>query len=346
MLIFGTNAAGPGCFRTATFDGVNGSIGEIKASTTAPGPFFIVLSHDRRFLYSCETAAGSTNVQGAIGAYAIEGQTLRHLNTVVVDGIETCHLSLDRDGRHLLHASYVDATLGVIALKADGSLGATTAQHRVVTKGSIVADRQGEAHTHSIIVDPTNRFALVADLGSDCIWVFDYDAVAGTLGASPRRIDMEPGDGPRHMVFNPRGDRLFVVGELSNVVQSFDWSEDGRLKPQQRISTLPGDFQAANYAAEILCDPLGQRLYVSNRGHDSIIVYDIAEGRFRRSQIVSSRGAWPRYVAMSPDARWLVAANHRSGNAALFRIDPTSGWLAPQGETVTLPEGFGIAFTA
>lgn len=327
-----------------SFDPQSGALGETRADAAAAAPFYFTLSADRRFLYACVTA-DSTTGQSAVAAYAVDAAagTLRHINTVVVDGIETCHLSLDRAGWHLLHASYVSATAGVTALREDGGLGAHTAQHRIVTSGSVVASRQGEAHTHSIITDPADRYALVADLGSDCIWLFDYDPAAGQLGASPRRVDMRPGDGPRHMVFDPAGERLFVVNELSNSVASFAW-RDGTLTPLRRASTLPVDYEGPNYAAEILCHPAGHRLYVSNRTHDSVVTYDIAGGRLEPLDTVSSHGQWPRGMALDPAARWLAVANHRSGTAALFAIDPATGLPVPHRTDIVLPEGFGIAF--
>jgi 6-phosphogluconolactonase len=43
------------------------------------------------------------------------------------------------------------------------------------------ADRQESAHPHSINVDPSDRFAIVCDLGQDRVFVYRLDAASGTL---------------------------------------------------------------------------------------------------------------------------------------------------------------------
>ena len=107
----------------------------------------------------------------------------------------------------------------------------------------------------------------------------------------------------------------------------------------QTLAAAPEGPYERNYPAHILLDPAATPRYVSNRGHDSIAVFDVdAEtGRLSAAGHYPSGGHWPRHFAIDPSGRYLLVANQQSDNLAIFTIDPTSGGLAPVGVT-TVPD--------
>ena len=311
--------------------------------TESVSPSFLALHPDGRFLYAVnETGDRAADPAGGVSAYAVDPASgaLTLLNRQPSGGPAPCHLSLDRTGRHLLVANYWGGSVSVFPVHADGSLGPASAfvQH---TGGTRDPGRDPGPHAHAVHVDPTNRFALVADLGRDELLVYRFDAERGTLAPhEPASVPLGEGSGPRHFAFDRDGRHAFVLGELSSTVTvlSFDPAR-GTATPLQTVSTLPGGFAGRNTTAEVVVSPDGRFLYASNRGHDSIAIFavDPATRRLAARGHRSTRGQRPRNFALDPTGRWLLAANQDSGTIAVFRIDPASGALEPVGEPFATP---------
>ena len=88
-----------------------------------------------------------------------------------------------------------------------------------------------------------------------------------------------PGAGPRHFRIHQNHKWAYVINELDNTLILYDYERGkGTLAPRQVISTLPEDFEGTSFCADIHIPPSGRLLYGSNRGHDSIAVFDISEG--------------------------------------------------------------------
>jgi len=236
-------------------------------------------------------------------------------------------------------ANYQGGSVAAWRLNPDGSLGERTAfvQH---SGHSINPQRQTHAYAHSIVVDLSNRFVLVADLGLDKLFVYRFDPANGSLTPNdPAYASITPGSGPRHVVFHPNGRWVYLITEMGSTVHLFDWSgQRGTLTEEQSISTLPRDFHGTSTAAEIKVSRDGRFFYASNPGHDSIAVFSIDQrnGRITSIQNVSSRGQMPRNFEIDPTGQWLLVTNHNSNSAAVFRIDRKTGRLAAVGQPVAV----------
>ena len=105
------------------------------------------------------------------------------------------------------------------------------------------------------------------------------------------------------------------------------------------MHTLPEGFTGTNTTADIHVSPTGQFLYGSNRGHNSIVVFEIAErtGRLRLIEHTETGGKTPRNFAIDPTGRFLLAANQDSDTIVTFRIDPRTGRLKPTGYVTEVP---------
>ena len=88
--------------------------------------------------------------------------------------------------------------------------------------------------------------------------------------------------------------------------------------------------------AEIQVAPSGNFVYVSNRGHDSIVTYGIdpASGRLALLGFEPTQGRTPRFFTLDPTGSLLYAANLESDNIVAFRVDQKSGKLTPTGQVV------------
>ena len=193
-VIFGTHSDGPGVgFSIADFDTASGHLTDPQLIMQAEAPAYFVLDPSHRFLYTCGSPA-------FIAAYAVDPHTgqLTLLNQKPSGGGDPSYISLDKTSRFALVANYQGGNIAVYALRSDGSLGERTAfvQH---IGHSVDPIRQQHAFAHSILVDPSNRFVLVADLGLDQVFVYRFDALTGSLTPStPATFKTPPGSGPRY----------------------------------------------------------------------------------------------------------------------------------------------------
>jgi 6-phosphogluconolactonase len=110
------------------------------------------------------------------------------------------------------------------------------------------------------------------------------------------------------------------------------------LKEKQTIATLPKDFTGKSYTADLKITPDGKHLYGTNRGHDSLASYRIADdGTLTLLSIQPSGGKGPQNLLVTPDGHWLLCANMPGNNVVVFQIDPASGAITPKGEPVEVP---------
>lgn len=80
-------------------------------------------------------------------------------------------------------------------------------------------ERQEGPHPHQAVLDPTGRFLLVPDLGTDQIHVYSFDAKT-LKGTAQTPVKVPGGYGPRHLAFASRGDKTFMylMTEMANTI--------------------------------------------------------------------------------------------------------------------------------
>jgi 6-phosphogluconolactonase len=347
-VLFGTHVAGPGKgFSASSFDASKGVLSQPELVTESPGPAYFVLAAGQTRLYTC-------NSTGFVSAYSVSGQgrSLTLLNRVPSEGNDPSYISLDKTEKFILVANYQSGNIVAWSLKQDGSIGERTAlvQH---TGSGIDPKRQTHAYAHSIIVDPTNRFVLTADLGLDKLFVYKFDVKTGALTPNePAFVSVPSGLGARHVVFHPNGRWVYLDNEMGSKVVFFHWnSSNGTLRQAQVISMLAEDFAGTSAAAELKVSRDGRFLYGTNRyageGQDGdIVVFAINQksGVLKAIQHISSGGGMPRNFEFDPSGKWMVVANHGSNNAVVFKIDQKVGTLSQQGAPVKVPYPFSPRF--
>jgi 6-phosphogluconolactonase len=305
-------------------------------------PSFLALHPSRRFLY----AVHETD-DGAVSAFALDVDTgtLRFLNRQSSVGCGPCHLTVDAAGRFVLVTNYASGSVAVLPIRADGALAPAcdSVQHR---GSSAHPQRQTGPHPHSVTLDPANRFALIADLGLDHVMIYRFDAARGKLAAhTPSFVPLRAGAGPRHFAFHPNGRCAYVINELDNTIVVFDYDPGaGMLREKQLVDTLPAGYADENVCADIHVAPSGRFLYASNRGHDSLVGFTIADdGRLQDPWHVPTGGRWPRNFALDPSSRHLWVANQHSDAITRFQVDAARGQLTPVGQ-LSVPQPACIVF--
>jgi 6-phosphogluconolactonase len=315
-----------------------GELTQVGSANAGANPSFLTILPNRRVLYAVNELEN-----GQVSAFAIERgiDALTRLNAQPSEGGAPCHVSVDRSGRALLVANYSGGNVALLPIQPNGALApAHVVQH---TGKGPNAERQEAPHAHCILPDPSNRFALAADLGADRVFVYSLDLGGKALRPVGEAV-MRPGAGPRHLAFHPTLPLVFVANELDSTVATlrFD-SRAGTLSPQSTTSTLPPGWTGTNYPADIHVAANGRTLYVSNRGHNSIAVFSVAAaGALALEQVISTEGDWPRNFALAD--RWLLVANQRSNSVIVFDRDPDTGRLTLTRQRLEIPSPVCLRF--
>ena len=199
-------------------------------------------------LYSCTE---SLTQEGQVYAFALNGKTgalQEHCPSVAAGGFSTCYLTIHPAGRRMLLVNYWDSTICTLSLNPDGAMGSIIAQYDPKQGKAMKAsstkhvnhscndaaaqkERQGDPHSHAIVLEPTGMMAYVPDLGMDVIRQFFFDESSGKLTpcgeiVSGIKKDNGRGLGPRYLHFHPCLPTCYVVNELSSQVAVFEYNQN------------------------------------------------------------------------------------------------------------------------
>ena len=341
-LVFVSAFAGgeEGAIHAFQLDLTTGGLKPLHRTAGVENPFFLAVSPDQRFLFSIFAPTFGGKEPEQVAAFRLEGRSgkLSPLNRQTTRGTASCYLAVDATGKCVLVANYSTGNVASYGVKADGSLSEPVSfvQHE---GSSVNPDRQKEPHAHCFVISPNNQFAYAADLGIDQIVCYKLDAASATLTPAVQPfVRTPPGTGPRHLTFHPNGRFMYVINELKNSVTRFDFLPDsGILIERQTISTLPPDFDDTSHCADLKITPNGKFLYGTNRGHDSIAAYQIADdGQLSLIEIKPSLGKGPQNLAITADGLLLLCANMPGNNVVAFRINADDGTLTSVGSPIEI----------
>jgi 6-phosphogluconolactonase len=220
------------------------------------------------------------------------------------------YIAHDRGGRYLLGASYGANLVGVNPVGADGRVGEP--QQTVPTA----------RNAHSIIVDRSNRYAFVPHLGTDQVFQFLFDEKSGRLTANtPPVLQLKAGSGPRHIIVSSDNRFLYLLNELTAVVTTLALdAKTGLLREVSSASALPPDSKLLPGAPRGAVGVAG----APPRNVDNDI--------------------WASDLHLTPNGKFLYAAERTSNSIGAFSVDAGSGKLSYLGSTPTerQPRGFNI----
>ena len=219
------------------------------------------------------------------------------------------YIALDRSGRFLLGASYGANQVGVNPVGADGRVGEPL---QVIPTAR---------NAHSIRTDNTNRFVFVPHLGTDQVFQFLFDEKTGRLTANtPPVLQLKQGTGPRHLIVSSDNRFVYLLNELTGMVTTLSLDPNaGTLTELDSVSALPPDTKLV---------PGAPRGAVGTPGAPRNTDNDI----------------WASDLHLTPNGRFLYAAERTSSTLAAFRVETASGKLTYLGSTPTekQPRGFNI----
>ncbi|WP_303918796.1 lactonase family protein [Draconibacterium sediminis] len=326
--------------------GLNTKTGDIDLLTTFKGidnPSFLRLGPEKKFLYTVSRTTPEVEPSGGyVVAYQLDKKGgLHFLNKQAANGSGPCHIDVSPDRKFVAIATYGGGTTSIYPVNEDGSL--KKALTVVKNTGKSVHPNQTQPHAHSIKFSTKEPSIFSADLGTDQLNIFHFED--GNLGRYEQEfVKLPAGSGPRHFVFHPNENVIYVINELNSSISAIRKTGE-KWSVFQNISTLPKDFNGVSYCADIHFSKDGQYLYGSNRGHNSIAVFKVkADQELTFLGTVPVEGDWPRNFGITPDGKWMLVANQRSHNITVFRLDVETGMPKFSGKQIRLPAPVCIEF--
>lgn len=307
----------------------------IRTYRECDNPSFLAVTPE--YLY----ALSERDKDGMLSAYKrnrTDG-ALTFLGAVPTKGDAMCHLNIWPDGRHFSAANYMSGSVFTGSIRKDGTLGEICAFCQHTGVGFYNTARQDGPHVHCTRLSEDERRLYVSDLGLDQVFCYEVGRDASlTLAPEASQIMLPRGEGPRHFVFRKQGKFLYLTAELGSRVFVYE-TRDGGITWQeiQALSTLPEGYTEENTAADLHFSRDGRFLYASNRGMDSIVLYQVDEdtGRLHTKGFYEAYGRCPRNFCISPDDNYLLIANQMSGNIVLCRRNPETGELCGKADELS-----------
>ncbi len=293
---------------------------EVDAENTS----FLCVSRNGRTLYAVAD-------EGLIAFRILPDGNLEHLNSVRIRGMRGCHAITGINDEYIYVSGYYDGKETVLSLKEDGSIGAITAG--IFLKGvGTVADRSMRPHACCGGETPEGNYALVSDIGLDQIKIFKIDRSKGELQLVDA-IRCGLGTSPIKFVWSSDGRFLYVLCELSDTIQVYEYQNDGNKAEFQKIQSIPAYDEKFHgsliQACAIRISPDSKHIYVSNSGDNSIGVFnrDPDTGILSLCCCVPIAGQYPKDIGVFPDGNHLVSVNHSSGDLSFFALNYEKGTM-------------------
>lgn len=322
-ILIGTFATGEkqGIYQVQ-FNTETGELSNLEHLVKEEKPGYLYLSKDGKHVYSSNGVS-----PGSISTFewSDDSSKLNKIDNHSSLGNGACYISANNEESLIAAANYGSGDMVVYPLDSSGAIvdQAMAREH----SGNGPHKNQKSAHAHYAKFSEDGKFLYVADLGIDQIMA--YPITENKVGEAFTALQLDPGDGPRHLIFQPEKNRAFIINELSSTVVSATIKSDtGVFQKIYKKSTLPVGYEGPNACADIHLSSDGRFLYASNRGHNSIAIFELSEsGEMQLLETEPVGGDWPRNFVLSPDNHFLLVANRKTNNISVFKRDSISGLL-------------------
>ncbi|WP_353949141.1 lactonase family protein [Sporolactobacillus sp. Y61] len=300
-------------------------------------PTYLAINQEQTRLYSVIKEEN----QGGICAFSIQGGMLKRTDQILTDGAPPCYVTVNRSDTMVLAANYHKGSASAYQWKGNQLIDLATVVHLGHGRDP---ERQEKAHVHYADFTPDQRFIVTVDLGTDQLTT--YQLLDGQFQQC-HVCSFASGTGPRHLVFHPDKPFAYVLSEVSSEIFVFQLDpEEGRFSLIQTIRSLPDHYNGHNQGGAIKISADGHFIYVSNRGHNSIGIYrvDDGKGKLQAVDFCSSEGEWPRDFELDPSGEFLVVANQNSSNLVLFKRNGETGLLSEPQSSLSVPNPVCVKF--
>jgi YVTN family beta-propeller protein len=191
------------------------------------------------------------------------------------------------------------------------------------------------SNPRSVTVDPSGRFAYVANQASNNVSAYTIDATTGELTGVGF---VNAGGDPWSFSVDPSGRFVYLVNRGSNSVSAYKINPvSGVLTEIDQNGAAAGNALAVGTLPQsITVDPTGRFAYLTVAGNHTLAAFSIhpVTGALTGMSASGTGGNTPSFVAVSPDGRFAYVTNSGSNNVGVLGIDAATGVLTQLGMNV------------
>lgn len=226
------------------------------------------------------------------------------------------YLSLDRDSRFLMGASYSGGQVDIYKLDDKGMLG-----------DRVTALDEGKLFAHCVLPSPDNKFLYIPYVKeSNAIYQYRFDAESGKAEPlEPLNAEPPEGTGPRHLVYHPEKPIVYFSNEQALGISSYDIGDSGQLKLRQVVEGVDeGESTENASASDLVITPDGKYLFSGVRSlkgeFDQIARYKVEENGDLKRLGYAKADKIPWGLALSPDGKHLLVTAFAGSTLTAYKI--------------------------
>jgi len=250
--------------------------------------------------------------------------------TMVTGGVSPQSVAVDPTGKfaYVANEGCVEEFAGNVSMyKIDPTTGVLT------SIGSPVA---ADFYAHSVTVDPSGKFAYVANAGvlDICgranVSMYTINATTGALTSIGAIDAVNSCSSPWSVAVDPSGRFAYVANEGGFAPTTVSMYT---INPTTGALTSIGTIAAGGRAISVTVHPSGKFAYVVNASPgDNVSVYTINATTGALTSIgTAGAGSSPAAIAIDPSGKFAYVANSNSNGVSMYTVDAVTGALTSIG---------------
>lgn len=280
---------------------------------TMPSSFYYSSKHN--LLYVTDEL---NNKNGLIHVFEIKNKRFNHIQTCQTFTSNPCYITSDKNEKLLYVCNYTEG--GLIEANLD-------------TKGMIKSIKHDDLYD-----DRCCHFCLVEDSFLAIFYTAD-NYVKLIYNDSIRTTRIIPINSPRQGVFLNKYKKLYILSENESVLHIYD------LKTNHFTDYFTvHDCQIENHPSSIAINKGNNKIIVSNRGNDSITIFDVEKnGLLNSFKQINLKEKCPRDISLLKENNTLGIAFKESNIIELFEFNNEFNQITRIGSYCT-PAPIGLYF--
>lgn len=312
------------------------SNGQKISEIPVPQASYQVFSTDRQYLFS---VSEQVNRQGAVFSFKKTPKgNWEAINHQLTEGDAPCHINFRTKSQTLYTANYMGGSVSIFQTK-QGKIEPLSQKIEYSSSGKY--PQQASSHAHMVVLTKDENELHISDLGGDKI--YHYKLRADGLVEDKYSLTQFPaGTGPRHFIFSPNEQWIYILGEVSGTVDVYE-NQGTTWKFVQReiLDRSGGDGPKAS--ADIHLSPNGKWIVASNRiTRNSLVVYKVgANGRIKFQHEVLV-GKVPRNFQFDQSGTRIYVACKDENRIQLFRFNQETGEILNENKDIKVKSPVAI----
>ncbi|MBU1142931.1 MAG: lactonase family protein [Firmicutes bacterium] len=237
--------------------------------------------------------------------FQVKENKLFVVDSLALDGDDLTHLAYSKKHKMLIGCSYKNGSFFSVKI-LDGLFS------RQIQYGTQV-EEQKLSRAHCVTINLSETEVAIVNISLDEIFFFSFveDKLLFT-----KQISVPIGSGPRHGVYL-NNQVFYIITEYSNEIIVVDLIKNIVI---QTISTLP-HFEDKSFGATLMISNDKKHLYASNRGEDSIAIFEIQDNNhLSYIKTIGCGGLHPRHMTLSKDNKLIFSCNLHSNQVSVIDI--------------------------